>query len=567
MGKPVPEEQRSDQIGGSGSLWQYGVVAAVFCFLLFYTRSSFLNDTIYYSNSIDSARSCTSLHHCPELWEAGHLLWRPFGLLLSGPLLPLLSPLAGNSDPKLAITLLLIVVSGIGSFVAALFLYAILIRMTGKTWICLFLTIGYMCARASLYELHSGTSYQFGQALLVVAIWLAGGASGKTAVRSAICAAVVAGVAVGFWLTYLFSLPAVVVCALMNRDINRVKIAAIMTATLALTGLLIFGCGAWFHGVGSVADLKGWVTASGHGTVQTNSFFRTAFGLPRSFVDLGQFGLRLKQFLLKDPFARVTVADLLGETLWKIALFYLALLGIFALLRKPDGRRDLLPFLVAFAGNMVLALLVYEGGSPERYLPCFPFFFMAAALCLSRPEASRLARIPVYLLFVLVIVGNISASSAAVVHEPADRAAARVSAILPLPPESMIFTVADDSVSNLYSNAPFHEIFRRAGFVSGGVYLPMLNSATWKRDFSKTVLSVWDKGGDVWITTRVWSPQPRRDWNWSEGDDPIIRWKTIVDFFSPFEHTPPGTMDDGFVKLIRSAGNQALLRTFAGGNE
>src|SRR5208282_6724056 len=94
------------------------------------------------------------------------------------------------------------------------------------------------------------------------------------------------------------------------------------------------------------------------------------------------------------------------------------------------------------------------------------------------------------------------------------------------------------------------------------VFVPLMNSASWKHDFAGKVLSTWQQGGSVLITDRVWSKAPRREWNWAEGDDPKIGWNDVADFFAPLDHQKLGTNEDGFEILTLSSGNEAALKSF-----
>jgi hypothetical protein len=337
--------------------------------------------------------------------------------------------------------------------------------------------------------------------------------------------------------------------------------AAVLILSAAVTGALSFGLGAHFRGVESVADFRLWLKESGHGMEQNRNLIRSLFGFPRAFFDMGQFGVRMKQFLFKDPYANVKLGEL-WLNLWKVALFYLALLSMVPLYRVPSGRKALTIFGVALAANMALAV-AFEGGSPERYFPLYPFLFAAAALCLCLPQIPRLSRALLALFFLAMIAVNLTSFSVSRVHAQEAIAAQRLNSLLPLRPQSYVYVVGADSIGAFRRDVPFHEINRGAEFQIVGIYQPMVRTAYWKHDFATKVLSIWNRGGDVWVTTRVWSPQPRREWNWIEGDDPNLQWKDIVEFFRPLDHGPSVGGDDGFVLLLHSTKNQNLLISLA----
>jgi len=305
-----------------------------------------------------------------------------------------------------------------------------------------------------------------------------------------------------------------------------------------------------------------WFTSAGHGTEQNRNFIRSLFGLPRAFLDMGQTGIRIKQFLFHDPYANVKFGELFRLSFWEIGLFYTTLLALASIGLSSEGIKPLTVFCIALGGNVALAL-VFEGGSTERYLPLFPFFFIAAGQCLSLKKSLLPARILVGSLLLLIILGNVPAFSASRIHAEQDQAANRVTPLLPLPHASRIYTIGEDNVFELRVNAPLHEINRVGDYEVTGVYIPMMRTGHWKHNFASGVLSVWEKGGEVWMTTRVLHAQPRREWNWVEGDDPNVAWKNIVNFFQPLDRGATVGGEDGFFLLPRSAINRATLTSLA----
>jgi len=126
------------------------------------------------------------------------------GHLLIRPLLPLLSYAVG-ANPTIATTLLLAVVSSLATLVAALLLYAILFEEIANPGISLFLSVVFLCANTNLYGLHSGTSNSAELACLMGALWCAKRESRCGDMRLLhVCQAL----AVGFWLPYVVSFPA-----------------------------------------------------------------------------------------------------------------------------------------------------------------------------------------------------------------------------------------------------------------------------------------------------------------------------------------------------------------------
>lgn len=539
-------------------IYPYLLIVVAFLILSVATRSRFLNDTVFYAADIRSSQSCISLSRCPQIWDAAHLLWRPLGHVLLQPLLPLLHRAVGDNT-TMATTLLLVILSWLASLIATLFLYAILFEETGDVTTSLLSCAVFLCANINLYGLHSGTSYSAGLACVMAAVWCAQRGRLQRSRSYLIFAGVGEALAIAFWLPYLVAFPALLLWMLFNCPDRRPQATSVLILATLLTCAILFGLGAQFAGARTVPDLATWVISSGHGTRQTHNLIRSIWGLPRSFVDLGQSGVRMKQFILRDPYARVSLGQLFGEAAWKMFLFYLALASLGFLWLTNKGKNILGVLVAALAANLTLAV-AFEGGSPERYLPLYPFFFLAAASCISMRQTPTVAKALVYLLFVLM-AANVGSSLTNRIHAEQERATQRLAPLLPLPPNSILFTVGDDGIAYLRLNAPFHEI-NQADFETAGVYSPMGQNSIWRQRFAQKALSVWEHGGNVWITKRVWSEHPQKEWSWVEGDDPNVKWRDIFEFFGSFEHSQ-NPQPDGFALLARSARNQGRLELIA----
>jgi len=539
----------------------YLFLCLLFLLLVVFTRSSILNDTVNYADDIRASEICSSLSQCPQLWDAGHLIWRPLGHFLFPPLLPLLKPFVGGDVP-MAIDLLLMLCSGFALFIATLLLYSILVSETGDVAKSLFVTTAFLCAEANLYALHSGTPYPAGLACLIGAVWCAR-TGVKTDRRSVVFAGLLGGLAVAFWLPYVVALPALLCWVLFHRPLARASTALILFLSTAFTGVLLFGLAAQFRQIGSVSGFHMWLSDSAHGTEQNRNLFRALFGLPRSFMDMGQFGLTMKQYLLRDPYANVRLAELLRFSLLKVFLFYAVLISLAFLWRIAKGKKLLIVLGVAFLANMTLAVF-FEGGSPERYFPLYPFFFIAAGQCLCLPQISRPVRLLLVSVFLIIIVGNLPSSFVSSIHAEENKTAQRIRPLLPLPPESLIIALTNDNVSWLRQNGPLYEINRGSpSFRFQSLYLPMTQTLSWKQDFAARVLAAWAKGGQIWVTNRVSYPKPRQEWNWVEGDDPNVGWAGIVNFFRPLDRGPVLGGEDGFFLLSRSTANYSALSSIA----
>src|SRR5262249_38651283 len=135
-------------------------------------------------------------------------------------------------------------------------------------------------------------------------------------------------------------------------------------------------------GIHSVADFRHWMQETTGQSAQDKGLVRTIFGFARSFIFMGNDGMRFKRYLIHDPYNPVTKLELLRLSLWKFLLFYTFLGAILLnLLRSGVGRRVLALFLATAVP--VIGLAVYwQGGDVERYLALYPVLFLALGVSL-----------------------------------------------------------------------------------------------------------------------------------------------------------------------------------------
>ena len=73
----------------------------------------------------------------------------------------------------------------------------------------------------------------------------------------------------------------------------------------------------------------------------------------------------------------------------------------------------------------------------------------------------------------------------------------------------------------------------------------------------------WRRGGEVWVSKRLWSVNPLPDWDWVEGDDGRVSWKDIPEFFRPLQIAEELGGSDGFFRLTRADSSVSRLSAFA----
>jgi hypothetical protein len=283
---------------------------------------------------------------------------------------------------------------------------------------------------------------------------------------------------------------------------------------------------------------------------------------------MGNDGILFKRFLLHDPFNPVSFSELFRLSLWKLALFYLFMASIVVnLLRNKAGKQVLGLLIVSMIPVMVLALLL-EGGAVDRYLPIFPFIFLALAFSLSSNTSVRGLNAIALAFFAAAMVTNVSVLATSVLKRQQELAATRIRELQPqLKSQSLVLTVnlRDELVNfnrsfplnpiNLNSEHPLHV---------GSLIAPgSENVPRWRKDFASAALAAWKNGGDVWMSRRVLSPRPQPEWGWVESDDPRVSWTDIYTFFSQFEMGQSAGGADGFMLLLLSPQNEKILKDWA----
>lgn len=528
----------------------------------FATRAYFMGDTRDYADSI-VARSVGRDYY---FWEFGHVIWRPLGylvFLISEPI----TPYFVGADALVQATLVLLVLSWLSGLLSVLSLHWILKRICRKRWVVLTTTIAFILTLSFLNYFHSGAPYVPGLSMVLLALCLMN--TGKPdepigLTRSMAAALALAG-AVCIWFPYVVVTPAVVLSAgiLQGFDKRRLTIAIRTLMVAGALTLAVYVAVAWHIGVFTPAGFKAWVlmTSGDAASTPNKGISKTIFGFARAFVSMENDGVLFKRYLLHDPFNPITFFDLVRLSFWKILGFYLFLLAIIlSLLSFSRGRRVLA--LLAVAGMPVLAFAIYwQGGDPERYLPLFPFLMLAVAVSLDE-TTHRILRC-IVLVFLIGASGiNVALLATPRLNRQQESSAARVSALLPqLKSDSMVITANwQDDLINFNRTFPFNPVNRNQNLHIGSVITPgRSDPALWRQGFLKGAEAVWNKGGDVWLSQRLFAPRPKSEWNWVEGDSPGISWTDLYKLFSQLEVGPSVGGEDGFVLLLLSEQNKEIL--------
>lgn len=546
------------------------------------TDAYFMGDTPGYVAAIRAYEHGGSYIWDNPFWEFGHLLWRPAGYVAFRLLRPLTTLFVG-ADERLQVTLALMWVNWVAGLACVLLLRRVLARASQRAWIVALATVTFGASHAFLDYAQTGCAYVPGLALLLLGLHLltrdadARGeaesarrhTSNGNTINALAAGASLAG-AVCLWFPYVLVVAAALASPLcLGSDgarMSSLKTALRATLACGAAGALAYGAVLAHLGIHDAARLKEWMAAAGHGYNRTG-ISRMLFGLARSFIYMGQDGILFKRYLLHDPYSPVSLRQLFGASLWQLAVFYLTAAALtLRLVAAREGRRTLIWLAAACAPVFVFALFIFEGGMPERYLPLFPFVFVALARALDAEEATS-TRAPVfkYVAFcfaAVVVVANARAMSKPALRRNQDAVAARL-ADLParLKPHSLIATVhLQDELSEFYFNYPFHPVNRRGQLEVYNVLEPgAARVATWRADFARKAQTTWSEGGDVWLSRRFFAARPRPEWNWVEGDERRVTWGDLPEFFSRFDAGESVGGEDGFVLMPRTPRNEALI--------
>ncbi len=537
---------------------QDALIALAYLLVTWFTRPHFMGDTAGYAATVMRGGS--------QMWEFGHLIWRPFGWLLVKIISPVLEGSLGW-DKRSATTLILIGVTWLSGLLAAVLMGRLLRLICSRSVIVIGLSVSFILTHAFLNFTETGCSYVAGLMFLMLGLYLLGRAAGdqqRSRLPLAILGGLLLAISVCFWFIYIWAIPAALVFPLLlsgyNSKSRRVVVQAFLTC--GVTGVLVYAMAAFLGaGIHNLGELRAWVLDAGHGGTN-RGLPRMVFGFARSFIDMGNDGVLFKRFLMKDPFNPVSLADLIRLSLWKLALFYVALAALVVnLLRSTKGRQLFVWVLLAAIPILVFAML-WQGGDIERYFPLYPAFFLAVAYSFSSSKSLRVVNIVVVLFLIASGVTSLLVMAGPVINRREAVIMQRLSDLDPLlKPDSSVITV--DQAEELmrvnydYPLNPF--ILRYPDLTYASVTRGTTQALRWREDVKLHVQSVWQKGGDIWLSKRLLEPQPKPDWNWVEGEGPPP-WKELHQFYSSLEVENPVGGDDGFVKLKASEKNRALLQ-------
>jgi hypothetical protein len=447
-------------------------------------------------------------------------------------------------------------------------MYGLLARLLLLRWVVAVTLVAFVFAHGFLNFAQGGSSYIPGLALLLLSIYLLTEEQGETAPawRAGVAGGLALAGSVCMWFLYFWAAPGALLAPLFLSRApmrRRWRVTAWAALSSALTAGLAYAVVLWMLGIGSLAELRAWIFSTAGGTT-TSGATRMVFGLARSFINMGNDGMLFKRFLIGDPFNSVTTWELVRLSLWKFGLFYLFILAVVVNLWRAggEGRRMIACWLVGSLPIIAFAVM-FDGGAIERYLPLYPFLFLALARSLDHERAHPLLSTVTLVFLAAAIVTNAGVMSKPARGRQQEATAARISDLQPrLRPESKVFTVNwQDDLVNFNRSYPFHPLNRDVGLrVNSLVTVGTTQVLRWREDLASQALVVWGAGGEVWVSRRALHDRPRAEWNWAEGDDARVSWTDFRPFVERLEAGETLGGEDGFFMLVPSPANKHLFR-------
>ena len=543
----------------------------VFALVLLFTEPAYLGDTGRYMAEIMNHRAHLFPSSQDPFWDFGHPVWRPLvNLLFDGAGRTIQNVRGGNAGQ--ALVWLMIAINIVATLAAVFFLWLFLKRHAGSlaAWIA---SAAFLCTNALLDFSRSGSSYVPGLACVIVALWLTQLAVARQSEGAFVLAAFAGlglGAAVVLWVPFIFSIPTVILYAVFGSKYparrERLKLAALIVTFCGLAIAVTYAFVIQQRQIRSFASLKSWIVSANNEASQTDRLKRAVSGVPRSFLDLGDDTLLLKRYVFHDPYTRVGLVQILfAAGTIKLLLFYLyAGAIVWVLWRRPDERGILLLLAVAALSVLVFAVILFEPGGPEKYMPAYPFFFLAAAVALQAGGGTYRTMRWLMAVFLVVVLcaGNIYAKAGSRRTE-AYRAFLERKQSLDAQARRGDMVAVISFWDPLYRLPALRLLDSQAQpdfWVYDVIEVASTRVFHWRQEFAAQALAKWADGKQVWLSTRLLADRPLPEWKWVEGDTGRVKWSEVRDFFRSIEVQPRVGGADGFVLVTDGPRNAESLR-------
>jgi len=537
------------------------IVGLSWLLIVFVTHPNSTSDTLLFVESV-SARFRGLDYH---FWDFGHLFWRAIATFVAR----IVRTLTGSSDLRVIALGPMIVMSIAGAAGSAILLAATLQRLQASRVWATAAAVAFLLTHGMIVHAQNGTSYMPGMFFLALGLHLAVVATtSERRIPLAALAGAAAALAATLWFSYVIVIPAVAVAAVVLGKRRDYGAGAAVLLAAAATGLVTFMGTGLALGMRSPAEFLEWVSRASHGIEGVSGAPRAALGFARSLLFVGEDGGVMRRFLSRDPYAPVSLLDLARTRIWLLGLIWLVgLAGLVQLLRSRAHHALLAVFASAALPTVAFAVL-WQGGDATRWFTLYPFLFLVVHAMLTVEGRGRVLRRVTLAGLAFMALNNLILLSTVAAERRRDDALVRIAGMGEMLRDGdLLFCThyQDDlaQVPNMFPLEPLHE--GRTPTVHILVELAAPQVPRWRAVFARRARQAWETGHQVWFSKRMLSPVPRAEWEWIEGTDPRIQWRDFFEFFSQFEVTDPAGITDGFVRLERTAANEArLLELFPG---
>lgn len=468
-----------------------------------------------------------------------------------------------RNEPRITVIYIFLALNWVAGLFSVFLLRAFLRRFCSHSWAIEFSTVAFVFSLAFLNYIHAGSSYIPGLMFLSLGLYLVTRSAEPGASKYLqYWAPLSLAISVCLWFPYAFAVPGALALPFFypDRTAQRWPLVLRMTTICVVVGVCAYGWVLLHQGIYTVSGTIDWVSQGARSVAGVRGVNRTIFGFAHSFIDLGKDGVLFKRFLLHDPYNPVSVKELVRLSLLKLGLFYAVLLAIIVQLAS-SGRRDILAICALCAGPVLVFAVFWFGGDIERYLPLYPVFFLALS-CAIADDQRGLTKVLASVFLMVAIGSNWVAVSRRTLQHQQQVISDRVQYLLPLlKPSSRVVEVdIHDDLVNFSRSFPLNAINRESRLRN----YPLLNPGTpqalhWREDFAAIVLATWNTHGDVWISQRVLAPNPNPSWGWIEKSDSNITWRDLHVFFSQFDFGTVVGGSDGFLPLLATQKNLAIV--------
>jgi hypothetical protein len=195
----------------------YALLLAIYALATWFTDPYYMNDTLWYTRDI--------LDGGLQLWEPGHLLWRPLGWLLWQLSKPL-ADLVISIDDHTAILYTLVTINWLMGLLSIFSLRGLLGRVCNNEWIINIITIAFIFTQGFLNFTQTGSAYTVGLSLLLFGLYIltkANEASSTFFLHGIVGGTLLAG-AVCIWFPYILAMPAALVSPLFLFGNNKQRL-------------------------------------------------------------------------------------------------------------------------------------------------------------------------------------------------------------------------------------------------------------------------------------------------------------------------------------------------------